>query len=146
MAPHAPTDERDPRSTPGASAVAPTGTNAVVVYSDLRCPWAHVAVHRLLTEVDRRGLGSELHIDHRWFPLDDASMPSDLDALDRKLHPVRELAPGAGWQGWAGSGAHFPATPPLIGQICFTRTVFASSNASGIPPLTVARPASVAFA
>jgi predicted DsbA family dithiol-disulfide isomerase len=113
MAPDAPTDERDPRSTPGAAAAAPAGTNAVVVYSDLRCPWAHVAVHRLLTEVELRGVASELHVDHRWFPLDRDAMPSDLDALDRKVQPIRELAPEAGWRAWAGSSARFPDSSEL---------------------------------
>lgn len=113
MAQDAPTDERDPDSGPGAAAVAPTGTNALVVYSDPRCPWAHVAVHRLLTEVDRRGVGSEVNLDHRWFPLGDDAMPSDLDALDRKLEPIRALAPDAGWRSWAASDRSFPESSDL---------------------------------
>ena len=113
MTPDAPTPERDPGSTPGAADVTPTGTNAVVVYSDPRCPWAYVAIRRLLAAVERRGVGSELDLDHRWFPLDDDAMPSDGEALDRKLQPLTELEPDAGWRRWAGSGEAFPSSSEL---------------------------------
>lgn len=112
MAPDAPSAERDPASTPGASPVAPSGTNAVAVYSDPRCPWAYVSVRRLLAAVERQGVGSELTIDHRWFPLDDEAMPAEPDALDRKLEPFRALEPDADWHRWSG-GAQFPRSSRL---------------------------------
>lgn len=93
---------------PGATEAVPTGTNAVIVYSDLRCPWARVAVHRLLVAVERRGLGSELVIDHRWFPLGDEAMPADSEALDRKLDLFRSLEPSLEWHRWSGGGPTFP--------------------------------------
>lgn len=103
-----PTDAAPAAETPGASAAAPTGTNAVVVYSDLRCPWAHVAVHRLLAAVERQGMGSELIVDHRWFPLGDDAMPTDAAAVDAKLEPFRSLEPGLSWHRWSDGGARFP--------------------------------------
>lgn len=111
MAPDAPSDQRDPASTPGAAAVAPAGTHAVALYSDLRCPWAHVAVGRLLAAIERQGV--ELHVDHRWFPLGDDAMPADPQALDRKLAPVRDLDPDAGWHEWARSETAFPRSADL---------------------------------
>lgn len=111
MAPDAPSDQRDPASTPGAGAVAPAGTHAVALYSDLRCPWAHVAVSRLLAAIDRHG--AEIHVDHRWFPLGDDAMPVDAEALDRTLGPFRDLEPDAGWHEWAGSGTIFPRSADL---------------------------------
>lgn len=113
MAHDGPTDERDQASTPGASAAAPAGTTAVAVYSDLRCPWARVAVRRLLATAEDRGLEAELAVDHRWFPLGDDAMPSDGDALDRKLEPLRPLEPSADWHRWSGAGAGFPASSRL---------------------------------
>lgn len=113
MAPDAPADERDRADGTGAGGVAPTGTQAVVVYSDPRCPWAYVAVRRLLAAIDRRGVGSELHVDHRWFPLDDDAMPADAEALDRKLAPIHDLEPDAGWHRWTGSDRTFPASSEL---------------------------------
>lgn len=98
-------------AAPDASSdVVPAGTQALVVYSDLRCPWAHVAVHRLLAAAERRGVGSELLIDHRWFPLDDEATPGDAEALDRKLGAIGAIEPDAGWTTWAGSGRTFPAS------------------------------------
>lgn len=113
MASDAPTDERDPGTTSGPPSVAPTGTTALVVYSDLRCPWAFVAVRRLLAAVERRGVASELHVDHRWFPLDDEAMPSDGEAVDRKLQAIRELEPAADWYRWTGSDRPFPGSSEL---------------------------------
>jgi predicted DsbA family dithiol-disulfide isomerase len=113
MAPDAHTDERDPARTPGASEVVPSGTNAVVIYSDLRCPWAFIAIRRLLDAVDRKGVDSELSIDHRWFPLDDEAIPADPDALDRELEPLRGLAVDVGWHRWAGSDDRFPVSSEL---------------------------------
>lgn len=84
----------------GTTAVAPAGSHAVVVHSDLRCPWAHVAVHRLLRAAEGLGVEQELGLDHRWFPLDDP-LPTDAVALDRMLAPVQAVEPGAGWRSWA---------------------------------------------
>jgi len=84
----------------GTTAVAPAGSHAVVVHSDLRCPWAHVAVHRLLRAAEGLGVERELGLDHRWFPLDDP-LPTDAVALDRMLAPVQAVEPGAGWRSWA---------------------------------------------
>jgi len=99
-----------PEETPAATgtAVGPAGTQAIVVHSDLRCPWAHVAVHRLLDAAERRGIAGELVIDHRWFPIGDDAVPDDPAALDRRLAPVAELDPGAGWTTWADRDAAFP--------------------------------------
>jgi predicted DsbA family dithiol-disulfide isomerase len=113
MAPDGPTDERDQASTPGASPAAPAGTTAVVVYSDPRCPWARVAVRRLLDRLEQRGLATELAVDHRWFPLGDDAMPADGDALDSKLEPLRSLEPDAGWHRWSGAGTSFPDSSEL---------------------------------
>ncbi len=102
------TGTRDSAEPAAPTPAAPSGTNAVVVHSDLRCPWAHVAVHRLLSAVDREGMGSELLIDHRWFPLGDGAMPDDPADVDRKLEPLHALEPGLDWHRWADGGVDFP--------------------------------------
>jgi len=95
-------------SAPAGVAVGPAGTQSIVVHSDLRCPWAHVAVHRLLEAADRRGIAGELVIDHRWFPIGDDGVPGSAEALDRKLAPIAALEPGAGWTTWADRDRAFP--------------------------------------
>lgn len=103
----APTD-RTGQDTPdpavaGSTAVAPAGSHAIVVHSDLCCPWAHVAVHRLLAAAARLGVEQELSLDHRWFPLDEA-LPEDPAAIDEHLAPMQALDPDAGWRSWVGDG------------------------------------------
>jgi predicted DsbA family dithiol-disulfide isomerase len=104
--------EDHPR-TAGASAVAPVGTTAIALYSDPRCPWARITVHRLLATAERQGVGSELCVDHRWFPLDDDALPAGGDALDRHLAALRALQPAVDWHRWAGSGDTFPGSSRL---------------------------------
>lgn len=99
---------REPAAT--GPAVGPAGTQAIVVHSDLRCPWAHVAVHRLLGAAERGGIADELVVDHRWFPLDEGSPPEDPAALDRELAAIRALEPDAGWTEWSGRDVRFPTS------------------------------------
>jgi len=97
----------EPTAAPG-TAVAPAGTQAIVVHSDLRCPWAHLAVHRLLAAAERRGIAGELVIDHRWFPLGDDALPADAAALDHEIAPIAERESAAGWTTWADRDVTFP--------------------------------------
>jgi predicted DsbA family dithiol-disulfide isomerase len=70
----------------------------IVVVSDIGCPWAHIAVHRLVAERARRGLTVELPIDHRPFPLELVNgRPTPKDLLDAEIDVCRELEPDAGW-------------------------------------------------
>lgn len=96
-----------------STAVAPAGSHAVVIHSDLRCPWAHVTLHRLLRAARRLGADADLCIDHRWFPLEEGGLPAEVEALDRVLAPIRVLEPDAGWTTWAGTGASVPASSRL---------------------------------
>lgn len=110
MASDRPTDERDRTSSPGASPAAPAGTAALALYSDPRCPWARIGVRRLLAAVDARGVGTELTIDHRWFPLADDAMPAGGEALDAKLEPLRTLEPSTDWHRWSDGASGFPSS------------------------------------
>ncbi len=70
----------------------------ITVYSDIACPWAHVAVHRLHRAIDERGMEHEIQIDHRAFPLEVVNgRPTPKDVLDAELPACAELAPDAGW-------------------------------------------------
>lgn len=103
-----PMPSTEPSAAPGPG--TSPGTQALVIHSDLRCPWAHVAVHRLLAAAERRGLGGELRIDHRWFPLGEEATLEDAAALDRELAAIAALEPDAGWTTWADRDATFPAS------------------------------------
>jgi predicted DsbA family dithiol-disulfide isomerase len=71
---------------------------AIVVYSDVGCPWANIAVERLLRTLLDMGLDREIGIDHRAFSLEmlnDQPIPSDV--LNAEVPTLRELEPAAPW-------------------------------------------------
>jgi predicted DsbA family dithiol-disulfide isomerase len=72
--------------------------HGIVVYSDIACPWAHIAVHRLLRERRRLGLDREVIVDHRAFPLELVNRePTPKDLLDVEIEVCADLEPEAGW-------------------------------------------------
>jgi predicted DsbA family dithiol-disulfide isomerase len=90
------------------SAVAP---GRIVVWSDLACPWAHVAVARLHRVRDELGLSGEVVFDHRAFPLEIMNgQPTPKRVLDAELAVTGTLEPGAGWQMWQGDEHAWPVT------------------------------------
>jgi predicted DsbA family dithiol-disulfide isomerase len=89
-------------------AVAP-GT--VQVWSDIGCPWAHVAVWRLWDARRRLGLTDRVRFDHRVFPLElFNSEPTPRNELEPEIPVCASLAPRAGWRAWAGPDWAYPVT------------------------------------
>jgi predicted DsbA family dithiol-disulfide isomerase len=87
----------------------------VVVYSDMGCPWAHVAVWRLREAQRRLRLGGSVHLDHRVFPLElFNSQPTPRPGAG-ELGFCMQLAPRAGWQAWSSPDLAWPVTmlPPM---------------------------------
>ena len=79
------------------STPTPPAAHGIVVYSDIECPWAHIAVHRLHRERRRLGLDRELPVDHRAFPLELVNhQPTPKTILDAELPICEELEPDAG--------------------------------------------------
>lgn len=87
----------------------PAGT--IVVYSDTGCPWAHLAVHRLLSARAEMGLDNEVVLDHRPFALELANKePTQKRLLDAEIPLLGGLDPSAGWQMWQGEEWAWPVT------------------------------------
>lgn len=83
--------------------------NTIVVFSDIACPWAHLAVHRLHETRARLGLEEEVSFDHRAFPLEIFNeQPTPKRILDAEVPVVGGLDPGAGWQMWQGQEHEYP--------------------------------------
>jgi predicted DsbA family dithiol-disulfide isomerase len=83
----------------------------VVVYSDIGCPWAHLAVFRLHRARAALGLESDLVFDMRAFPLEIFNeQPTPKKILDAEISVAGALDPDAGWQMWQGSEAEYPVT------------------------------------
>lgn len=85
----------------------------VVVFSDIACPWAHVAVHRLHTTRARLGL-HDVTFDMRAFPLEvfnERATPKR--TLDAEIPVAGWLEPEAGWQMWQRDDFDYPVTTLL---------------------------------
>ena len=88
----------------------------VQIWSDIGCPWAHVAVWRLHDARRRLGLDQRVTIEHRMFPLElFNSEPTPRNELDPEVPVCSRLAPRAGWQPWAAPDWTYPVTmlPPM---------------------------------
>ena len=83
----------------------------LVVYSDIGCPWAHVAVHRLHEARTRLGLDDRVRFDHRAFPLELVNgRPTPKLTLDSEIPVTGGLEPDAGWQLWLGPLHEYPVS------------------------------------
>ena len=94
----------------------PVAAGTIVVYSDLGCPWAHLAVYRLLRARAALGLDGSVAVDHRVFALEVVNeRPTPKLILDAETVAVGTLDPGAGWQLWQEEAHHYPVTtlPPM---------------------------------
>ncbi len=86
----------------------------IVVFSDVACPWAHLAVYRLLEARRRVGLDGVVVLDHRAFPLELINRrPTPRRILSAEVPVIGGLDPGAGWQVWQGDLSTWPVTSLL---------------------------------
>ena len=88
----------------------------IAVWSDLTCPWSHVALWRLWDARRRLGLEGQLRFDHRAFPLElFNNEPTPYASRAAEIPACAALAPRAGWQEWAAPLSEWPVTtlPPM---------------------------------
>jgi predicted DsbA family dithiol-disulfide isomerase len=86
----------------------------IVVYSDIGCPWAHVAVARLLAARSRLGLDDDVQIDHRAFPLELANeRATPWSVLSAEVPVVASIEPDAQWQAWRAPPWEWPVSTLL---------------------------------
>lgn len=68
------------------------------MFSDVACPWAHLAVYRLGRARRELGVESELRVDHRAFPLELLNCRSTPKVLlEMEIPTIAQLDPDAGW-------------------------------------------------
>jgi predicted DsbA family dithiol-disulfide isomerase len=86
----------------------------IVVYSDIGCPWAHVAVQRMHAARERLGLDDEVRFDHRAFPLELANeQPTPWNVLHAEVPVTGAIEPDAGWQMWQAPPSQWPVSTLL---------------------------------
>ena len=83
----------------------------IVVFADIGCPWAHVAVHRLHETRARLGLEDDVVFDMHAFPLEVINgQPTPKRILDAEIPVAGALEPDAGWQMWQRPEHEYPVT------------------------------------
>ena len=89
----------------------PSAPDTIVIYSDLNCSFAHLAVHRLHESRRRLGLDGIVWFDHRAFPLELFNeRVNRRPGVDSEVSVVGALEPAAGWQLWQGPDWEYPVT------------------------------------
>ncbi|MFI6851735.1 DsbA family protein [Streptomyces sp. NPDC050416] len=92
-----------------ASLTPPPGV--IIVFSDIWCSFAHIAIHRLHATRKRLGLEHQVTFDLRAFPLEllnDA--PSPRPGTDSEVGRMASMEPEAGWQLWQDKDWLYPST------------------------------------
>jgi predicted DsbA family dithiol-disulfide isomerase len=86
----------------------------IVVYSDIGCPWAHLATFRLHAARERLGLEEDVRFDHRAFPLELANeRATPWNVLAGETPVIGTLEPAAGWQVWQSPPWEWPVSTLL---------------------------------
>jgi predicted DsbA family dithiol-disulfide isomerase len=88
----------------------------VQVWSDLLCPFAHVAVHRLWRARERLGLSERVGFDHHIFPLELFNGPHPRRGTDTEAVGLGQVAPDAGFRVWTGADDLYPHTVLLAAE------------------------------
>jgi predicted DsbA family dithiol-disulfide isomerase len=84
---------------------------AIAIWSDVGCPWAHLAVHRLHVARRRLGLDDTVRFEHRPFPLELVNeQATPRRVLAAEIPVVGALGPEAGWQAWQAPEWQWPVT------------------------------------
>lgn len=95
-------------------AVIEARPGTIVVFSDIACPWAHLAVYRLHSAREKLGLEDEITFDMKAFPLEIFNeRPTPKKTLDAEISVAGGLDPGAGWQMWQRRESEYPVTTLL---------------------------------
>ncbi len=88
--------------------------NAIQVWSDLLCPFAHVAIHRL--RVARERLGVDVVLDHHTFALELFNGPHPRPGTDSEAVGLGQLEPAAGFRLWSQPDWAYPSTVLLAAE------------------------------
>jgi predicted DsbA family dithiol-disulfide isomerase len=86
----------------------------IVLFGDVGCPWASLAVHRLRRRRHERRLDELVRLDHRAFPLElFNAQVTPKTIVDSEVAVVGAHEPDLGWQPWQRHEREFPSTTLL---------------------------------
>lgn len=100
-------------------AVPSSPTGVLQVWSDLLCPFAHVALHELRTA--RAALapgdpGHDVQLEHHAFPLELFNGPHPRRGTDTEAVGLGQVAPDAGFRVWTAADDLYPHTVLLAAE------------------------------
>lgn len=88
-------------------------SGTIVMFSDIGCPWASLAVHRLRRRRAELGLDKAV-VDHRCFPLELINRQvTPKTIVDSEVAVVGSHEPSLGWQPWLQPERAYPGTTLL---------------------------------
>ncbi|NUT99072.1 MAG: hypothetical protein HOY78_44425 [Saccharothrix sp.] len=93
-----------------------TEAGTIQVWSDLLCPFAHVALTRLRAAREQAGLTGKLHIDHHVFPLELFNGPHPRTGTDSEAVGLGQIEPDAGFRLWTAPEWEYPSTVLLAAE------------------------------
>ena len=96
--------------------VVDVAPGTIVLFSDLLCPFAHVAIHRFIAARARAGLDGQLHLDHRVFPLELFNGPHPRPGTDTEAVGLGQIEPDAGFRVWSAPDWTYPNTVLLANE------------------------------
>lgn len=90
--------------------------NTVQIWSDLLCPFAYVAIHRLMAAREKLGLTDAVQIDHHSFPLELFNGPHPRQGTDSEAVGLGHIEPDAQLRLWTGPDWLYPSTVLLAAE------------------------------
>ena len=90
--------------------------DTIQIWSDLLCPFAYVAIHRLMAARDRHGLADRVQIDHHSFPLELFNGPHPRPGTDSEAVGLGQIEPDAQFRLWTGPEWDYPSTVLLAAE------------------------------
>lgn len=91
-----------------------TQPGTIQVWSDLLCPFARYAIHRLRDTRDELGL--DVTLDHHTFALELFNGPHKRPGTDSEAVGLGQLAPELGWRLWSAPDWEYPSTVLLAAE------------------------------
>ena len=113
--------------TASTVAAPPVAPGTIQVWSDLLCPFAHLALHRIRQARERLGL--DVPVEHRTFALELFNGPHPRRGTDTEAVGVGQVAPELDWRVWAAPDDAYPHTVLLAAEA--VHAARAQSQAAG---------------
>lgn len=97
----------------------PVPARTIQLWSDLLCPFSHIAVHRLHMARERLGLTDRVRMDHHTFALELFNGPHPRRGTDTEAVGLGQIAPDAGFRVWTGPDDLYPHTILLAAEAVY---------------------------